>query len=87
MNIESSMGNSIAPTTEAINQTFGKNIRLIRTEKHFTQEKFAKQLGITRAALASYEEYRATPALPVLVSISTLLEIDINTLLTPNLGR
>ncbi|WP_207425972.1 helix-turn-helix domain-containing protein [Pedobacter sp. SYSU D00535] len=73
------------PTKEDVYLIFSSNISYLREKHGITQEAFAHQLGISRENLASYEEGRATPHLPVLVSISNKLDYGIDCLLTINI--
>ncbi|RZJ85984.1 MAG: XRE family transcriptional regulator [Chryseobacterium sp.] len=69
----------------SIKQCISHNLKHIRKQKGLTQDAFSKQLGISRPSYASYEEKRAEPPLSVVITVSNLTGIDINTLLTDEL--
>lgn len=71
--------------TSPVKQCISHNLKLIREQKDLTQEEFSTKLGIKRATYASYEEQRAAPPLSVVITVSNLTGIDINTLLTDEL--
>jgi len=69
----------------SIKKCVSHNFKHIRKQKGLTQQKFADLLGVNRAAYAAYEEQRADPPLNVVIVVSNLTGIDINTLLTDEL--
>lgn len=69
----------------AVKKCVSHNFRLIRNQKGFTQQMFASHIGINRATYAAYEEQRADPPLNIVIIVSNLTGIDINTLLTTEL--
>lgn len=62
--------------------SFKDNLRRFRKQKGFTQATLAAKLGITRAAVGSYEEGRAEPPFSLLVRICTLLEVPTDAVLS-----
>ncbi|WP_131535468.1 helix-turn-helix domain-containing protein [Pedobacter nototheniae] len=69
----------------SVKKCISHNLKHIRKQKGLTQDAFSKQLGISRPSYASYEEQRAEPPLSVVITLSNLTGIDINTLLTDEL--
>ena len=63
------------------------NIKHLRKEKGWTQEELASKLGISRPALGSYEEGRATPKLDVLFRITELFDITLKELKEQDLSK
>lgn len=63
----------------------GLNIKHLRKSKGLTQSELAKNLGINRAAIGSYEENRAVPKLSVLQDIAYYFSITIDDLIKLNL--
>lgn len=59
----------------------GLNIRHLRKSRGLTQSELAKNLGINRAAIGSYEENRAVPKLSALQDIAYYFSISIDALL------
>lgn len=59
----------------------GDNIRFLRKSKGLTQEELAKNLGVKRAVIGSYEENRAIPKLSVLQDLSYFFSISIDDLI------
>jgi transcriptional regulator with XRE-family HTH domain len=63
--------------------TFKQNLKYLRERAALTQEGMARALGVTPAALGSYEEGRAYPNVPKLVALCDRIGIkDVRTLLT-----
>lgn len=60
---------------------FSSNIKILRKKQGFTQENFAKKIGVSRAVVGSYEEGRAVPKLQVLQEIAKLFSISVDDLL------
>lgn len=58
-----------------------QKIKLLRISNNFSQEYLAKRIGISRFALANYENDSRTPTLDVLVSISHIFKISTDSLL------
>lgn len=58
----------------------GKNIKLLRVRNKLNQQHLASSLGITRAALASYETGKSIPPVPVLMNIAQQLGYSMDTL-------
>lgn len=58
------------------------NLRKIRREKELTQTDLAKELGITRAAIGSYEEHRAEVPLHLIINFCRIFQIDIEKFVT-----
>jgi transcriptional regulator with XRE-family HTH domain len=56
--------------------TFGLNLKKIRKELGFTQERFAMYLEVSRTSLGAWEEGRAHPHIYVLLQICRRLKIS-----------
>lgn len=63
-----------------------QNIKYIRKEKGLTQEEFAQELGVSRAALSSYEEGRAEPKLAFIQQLALYTSYNIDDLLNKPLA-
>lgn len=61
-------------------EKWGRRIRAFRKLKGFTQESFAKQLGISVSILGEIERGNRTPNLEILEKMSALLQISIDEL-------
>lgn len=61
-------------------EVIGKNIKFLRKSKGLTQEELAKNIGVNRAVIGSYEENRATPKLSVLRDLAYFFKISIDDL-------
>lgn len=59
----------------------GQNIKYLRKSKGLTQEELAKNIGVNRAMIGSYEENRATPKLSVLQDIAYFFSVSIDDLI------
>lgn len=62
-----------------------KYLRLLRKSNNYTQDDFAKELGISRQAVSKWETGTAIPDLEVLLKISKLYGITINDILEPKI--
>lgn len=68
------------------NSFIGENIRRIRQAKSLSQSEFSSLLGLTRGALAAYEEGRSEPKIESIIHIANYLSISIDALLTKQLS-
>lgn len=59
----------------------GKKIKEARTIKKMTQQELADLLNISRSAISNWEVGRNYPDLDIIVQLSDILEISLNTLL------
>jgi transcriptional regulator with XRE-family HTH domain len=66
---------------------FADNLRYLRAEKGFSQQKLADDLIITRGRLAKYEEGKSEPPLDVLKRISTYFFVSIDVMLSVDLKK
>ena len=62
-----------------------KNIKKLRKEAGYTQESFAKKLGVKRSLIGSYEEGRAEPRLQTVNKIASLLNVSTDVLINADL--
>ncbi len=71
-----------------ISNSFGKNLREIRTKKGFTQENLAEISGVSRRMIGHYETQAKCPSLEKVEKIAKALNISIEELMeglsTPN---
>lgn len=58
----------------------GKNLKLLRNRKKFSQEEVAKQLGLTRSSYSGYENGVAQPNIESLVLFSDFYKVTIDEL-------
>lgn len=56
----------------------GKRIREARLKKSLTQEELAKIVGVTKGAIANYENNTSHPKEPVMYSLIDALDVDAN---------
>jgi transcriptional regulator with XRE-family HTH domain len=64
-----------------------QNVRFLREREKWTQKEFATKLDISVSQLGAYEEFRATPPLPIVVKIADLFKIDLDTLIRIDMGK
>ena len=64
---------------------FGMNIKKIRSLKNYTQQDLGDILGLTRAAVSSYEEGRAEPKIETLVRAAQIFEVSMDDLINKKL--
>ncbi|MCX6199998.1 MAG: helix-turn-helix transcriptional regulator [Bacteroidetes bacterium] len=60
---------------------FAKNLKKIREEKNFTQEKLAYQSGLSLSQIARIETAKTNPTLCTIVVIAKTLKVDASLLL------
>lgn len=60
----------------------GKKIKNLRNEKRYTQSELAERLGVTKSTVAAYENDTRMPSYDVLIKISRLFHVSIDSLLT-----
>ncbi len=60
---------------------FAKNLKKIREEKKFTQEKLAYQSGLSLSQIARIETAKTNPTLCTIVVIAQTLKVDASLLL------
>jgi transcriptional regulator with XRE-family HTH domain len=63
------------------------NIRFLRKRKRLTQSGLAEVLGINRSGINNYENGSVIPPISVLIALSDLFHISIDTLLRINLSK
>lgn len=68
-------------------ELIGDNIKYLRKTKGLTQEELAKNIGVNRAMIGSYEENRAVPKLSVLQDIAYFFSISIDDLIKLRLSE
>lgn len=64
-----------------------KNLKFLRTENDLTQKQLAERLGLKQAAIGAYEEERATPPLSCLLDMARIFKVNLDMLVTQDLGR
>ena len=62
-----------------------ENIKYLRKLNGFTQEQFAKRIGIKRSTLGAYEEARAHPNIIYLDNMSQIFGVPVNEILNENI--
>lgn len=60
---------------------FGKQLRKIRMEKHFTQQRLADCVGIALRSYQCYEQGTREPSLSILISLADALDVSADRLL------
>lgn len=58
-----------------------ENIKNLRLSNNMTQEKLAEKLSVTRQTVSCWENGKSEPDIDTLMKISTIFDIDMNTLL------
>ncbi len=65
----------------------GQNLKYLRKLRGWTQEEFAKKLGIKRSLIGAYEEERAVPRLDVLETVSEIFKVTLDELFLKDLSE
>ena len=58
-----------------------KNIKKLRSERGFTQDKLAEELHVTRQAISSWETGRTQPDSQMLINLSEIFSVPIEMLI------
>ena len=66
-------------------EVIGSNIKYLRKQKGLTQDELAKNIGIKRAVIGSYEENRASPKLSVLKDLAVFFDVSMDELASEKL--
>jgi len=67
---------------EAYRKEFGQRLKSLRKDRGWTQKDFATQLGVRYQQLNKYEGGFNMPAVEMLITMSRLLDVTMDTLLT-----
>ena len=59
-------------------EDFGANLKRFRTEKGFSQEAFAAQIGVHVTNLSKYERNKSVPSLEIAEKMATALDISLD---------
>lgn len=62
-----------------------KNLKHLRKLKSYTQEQLAKEVGMTRSKIGSYEEKRSDPPIDMLIKFSNFFSLPIDILIKNDL--
>lgn len=60
--------------------TFGKNLKILRTERSFSQQKLANLIEVSQQCVSEWENGNIQPTLPALIKLSDVFEITIDEL-------
>lgn len=61
-------------------QNFGKNLKQFRSEKGFSQEAFASEIGVHVTNLSKYERSKSVPSLEIAEKMAAALDISLDEL-------
>ena len=64
-----------------------KNIKYLRKQRGFTQSELAERIGLKRAQIGSYEEFRAEPRIETIQKIAYLFEETLDRLINYDLTK
>lgn len=59
----------------------GKRVKKLRTKYKFTQTELAKKVGVTKSTIAAYENDSRQPSYEVLIKMSEVFKVSIDSLL------
>ena len=59
---------------QKINLRYGKRIKRFRLKKHWSQEQFANECGLTRQAISEFENGRHKPSYRTLVKMEKIFD-------------
>lgn len=66
--------------SEVHKMSFGSNLKRIRKEKNWSQNKLANKSGVTRDLISKYENDRCTPTVYVAYDIAVALGVPLEEL-------
>lgn len=75
------MNNKIFAGNEAIRKKFGENLRDLRKSRGYSQEKFAKELGVAQASVSAWELGTREPEFSVVFEISKVFRVPVSSLI------
>ena len=61
-------------------QDFGSNLKRFRSEKGFSQEAFASQIGVHVTNLSKYERNKSVPSLEIAEKMASVLDMSLDEL-------
>lgn len=64
-----------------------QNLKFLRKQKQWTQEEFARQMGVNRSVIGAYEEGRADPRISFLQQLCDKFQLSIDTLVNAPLDE
>lgn len=67
--------------------SIGSRIKEARLNKGFTQEELAQMIGITKGAIANYENQVSVPKLDILLKLMNCLDHDANYFYQDEIGK
>ena len=62
-------------------------LRVLRSEREWTQEDLAARLGVSRQTVNAIETGRYDPSLPLAFKISQVFRLRIDQIFSPNAGK
>ena len=65
-----------------VKNTFGKNLKHIRTSRNLTQEELAEKLGIVNSTISQYENGLREPKFNTVNKIANLLNVTYDDLMS-----
>ena len=69
------------PNSADIRRRFGENLRSLRKSRGYSQQKFADELGVTQAAISSWESAIREPEFGVVFDISRKFHVPVSSLI------
>jgi len=63
----------------------GEKIKILRTEKHFTQKKLATFMNVEATTVQKWEKGKNLPPLPEIQNLACILDVDIRVLTNDNI--
>ncbi|MFZ9390991.1 MAG: helix-turn-helix domain-containing protein [Burkholderiaceae bacterium] len=66
---------------EALQLTLSANVRRLRKQQGFSQERLALEAGVDRTLVSKIERVIANPTLEILVKLAVVLDIPVSRLL------
>lgn len=65
----------------ALSEIFGRNVRLVRTQKGWTQEQLAFEADVKRSYISEIESGKRNPSLDVVEKIAKALDVKLGLLI------
>lgn len=64
-----------------------KNMKYLRKQKGYTQSELAERIGLKRAQIGSYEEYRAEPKIEAIQKMAYLFGVSLDKIINHDLSK
>lgn len=58
-------------------KVFSIRLKMLRDEKHYTQQEVAETIGIVRSTISQYETIKREPVLTIIIKLAKFFDVNI----------